>query len=208
MEEQKETTPETPAPAAPADTPQQEPPKDGGQPAQEKKGRTVLEVTVDGKDAEVRDVRFHTPTLLQEVQKLPDGAAVKVVAESSDGTSQVLLDANKADAIKALEASIVKPEDIVKHFQHLVQFMADHSTLRAVGIEAIHTDAEGKDTGFGFVVTSQDCTTAQAVELVNCGEANMAEFVLKAKLDIPGRTSPAMGNIVAPTPEQVKQLGK
>jgi len=207
MEEQKETAPETPAPAAPADTPQQEPPKDGEQPAQGKKGRTVMETTVDGK-TETREVRFHTPTLLQEVRELPDGASVKIVAENSDGTNQVLLDAAKADAVTALEASIVKPEDIVKHFQHLVQFMTDHSTLKAVGIEVIHTDAEGKDTGFGFVVTSQDCTTAQAVELVNCGEANIAEFMLKAKLDIPGRTSPAMGNIVAPTPEQVKQLGK
>lgn len=207
MEEQKETTPETPAPAAPADTPQQEPPKDGGQPAQGKKGRTVMEVTVDGK-TETREVKFHTPTLLKEVEKLAEGASVKIVAENSDGTNQVLFEGPKDDAVKALSASVVKPEDIVRHFQHLVQFMADHSDLKAIGIEAVHLDKDGNDAGFGFVTTVQDCTTAQAVALVNCGDANIAEFVLKAKLDIPGRTSPAMGGIITPTAEQVKQLGK
>lgn len=170
----------------------------------------TLKATIGGQTTS-KDVRFNTPLLLKEVQALDDSAAVEIVATRTlDGkeVAQTLLKGTKAECVEALEKSIVKPNDLVAQFQHLVRFLVDHSNLKAVGVELVCTDDNGDVAGAGFVSTTVDCTAAQAIALVNCGDANMAEFVLKAKLDIPGRTSPVMGNIIAPTAEQVKQLGK
>ena len=170
-------------------------------------GNTVsLTVTVNGQSTTER-VKFNTPALLDKVGKLDDAATVQIVAPPTDkGEQRVLLDGTKEKAVAALQMSVVPADQIAVHIQRLVQFLASHSTLRAVGVAAICVDAEGHDAGFGFVNTMEDCTAAQAVSLVNCMDANANEFITKAKLNIPGRDTPN-GTIVTPTKEQVEALG-
>lgn len=169
----------------------------------------TLEVTLNGETTR-SSVKFHTPSLLKTVQGLDDAATVEILAGPIPGEDnpQVLLKGTKKEAANALAASIVKPEAIVAQFQHLVRFLVDHSMLKAVGVELVCLDDNGDTAGAGFVSTTEDCTTAQAVALVNCGDANLDEFVTKAKLAIPGRNGAAeKGTIITPTPEQVKKLG-
>ena len=178
--------------------------------AQAPKNEVTLAVTLNG-ETKKTSVRFHTPTLLEEVKKLDDAAEVEILAEPADpskGDPQTLFKGAKKDAAEALEHSIVKPADIVGQFQRLVRFLVDHSNLKAVGVELVCLDGNGDTAGAGFVSTVPDCTVAQAVALVNCGDANLDEFITKAKLEIPGRKGAAeKGTIVAPTPEQVRKLG-
>ena len=166
----------------------------------------TFEVTLNG-ETKTEAVRFHTPSLLERVKTLDDAATVRILAPAAGDERRVLLEGTKAQATLALEASIIKPEQISEHLKKLVQLLADHSSLRAIGVEVVYVDNEGRDSGFGFVSTSVNCTTAQAVALVNCCDANVDEFISKAKLSIPGRNEPAKGGIVTPTEEQVKALG-
>lgn len=233
MEENKETTPtpvdpdgpisaETGLPAEPlkAKEPPKDPPKEtpAETPAAKQPGQPSRNVTLKatiagstGDQTATKEVRFNTVLLLKEVQALDDAAAVEIVATRTlDGkeVSQTLLKGTKAECVEALEQSIVKPEQLVAQFQQLIRFLVDHSTLKAVGVELICTDEKGDTAGAGFVSTTEDCTIAQAVALVNCGDANLDEFVAKAKLDIPGRGSAGAGKtIITPTPEQVRKLG-
>ena len=225
MEENKETTPtpvdpdgpisaETGLPAEPLkakETPKETPAAE--QPKQPSRNVT-LKATIAGSTGDQttsKDVRFNTVLLLKEVQALDDAAAVEIVATRTlDGKEvyQTLLKGTKAECVEALEQSIVKPEQLVAQFQQLIRFLVDHSTLKAVGVELICTDEKGDTAGAGFVSTTDDCTIAQAVALVNCGDANLDEFVAKAKLNIPGRGSAGQGaTIITPTPEQVRKLG-
>lgn len=166
----------------------------------------TVEITLNG-EKKRGEVRFHTPSILECVKKLDDAATVRVIAPGEDAEHpKVLLDAPKAKAVEALTASTVPPEQIGAHVQKLVQFLADHSNLRAISVEAVYVDAEGRDSGFGFVSTTADCTQAQAVSLVNCCDANVDEFLAKTKIIVPGRNQPK-GGIVTPTEEQVKALG-
>lgn len=232
MEENKETRePEQPAQPvveAPVETPQQGPqqgpnqtptddqagkqPDRAEQPGEQKPQSpdVTMAVTLNGQVTKKR-VRFHTPTLLAEVKKLDDAAEVEILAEPADPSKenpQTLLKGAKKDAVEALEHSIVKPADIVGQFQRLVRFLVDHSNLKAIGVELVCLDENGDTAGAGFVSTTEDCTVAQAVALVNCGDANLDEFITKAKLDIPNRKGAAeKGTIIAPTPEQVRKLG-
>lgn len=223
MEENKETTPtpvdpdgpisaETGLPAeplkakeTPKETPAAEQPKQPEQPSRD----VSLRVTVGGQTTS-KDVRFNTPILLKEVQALDDAATVEIVApgrvEGQD--SEVLLSGTKAECVEALEKSIVKPEHLVAQFQHLVRFLVDHSSLKAVGVELVCTDDGGDTAGAGFVSTTPDCTIPQAIALVNCGDANLDEFVAKAKLNVPGRHgAPEKGTIVMPTAAEAKKFG-
>ena len=211
MEEQKENEPQQ----EPQPEPQQEPkalPADnpntaGAQPAKPNRDVT-LAVTLNGETTR-KEVKFHTPTLLQEVEKLDDAATVEIVApgrvEGQD--SEVLLSGTKAECVEALAKSIVRPEHIVAQFQHLVRFLVDHSTLKAVGVALICTDDKGDTAGAGFVSTTPDCTVPQAIALVNCTDANMDEFIAKAKLDVPGRNGTTQKGIITPTAEEIRKLG-
>ena len=187
-QEQQATAPQTPPPQNKADQ------------------SVTLIVTVNGNETR-ESVKFNTPVLLDKVSKLDDSATVKIVAPPTDKDEQrVLLDGTKEKAVAALQMSVVPADQIAAHIQHLVRFLVSHSTLRAVGVAAICVDAEGHDAGFGFVNTTEDCTAAQAISLVNCMDANANEFITKAKLNIPGRDAPN-GTIVTPTKEQVEALG-
>lgn len=179
----------------------------GGHSPQDKKTHTVtLEVTSSG-ETKTAEVQFHTPTLIERISEIDDAAKVRIIAHGDGKDNQtVLLDAVKADAIAALEASTIKPGDIAAHVQKFVQFLADHSNIRAMSVEAVFIGQDKGDSGFGFVVTTPSCTAAQAVALVNCCDANVDEFLAKTKLDVPGRGQ-AKGGIIAPTQEQVKELG-
>lgn len=185
-------------------------PDKSGQPSQQaKQSRDVtLAVTVNGETTS-KEIKFHTPTLLAEVQKLDDAAHVLITAKEAEGKDPVaLLEGTKEEAVRMLTSSIVKPEQIVAQFQHLVRFLVDHSNLKAVGVELVCTDDKGDTAGAGFVSTTPDCTIQQAVALVNCGDANLDEFVAKAKLTVPGRKgAEEHGAIIAPTPEQIRKLG-
>ena len=161
-----------------------------------------IEVTLNG-ETKTETARFHTPSLLERVKTLDDAAKVKIIAPDGD---RVLLEGTKEQAVAALEASTVKPGQIAAHIQRLVQFLADHSSLRAISVEAVFVDDEGRDSGFGFVSTVANCTAAQAVALVNCCDANVDEFISKTKLSVPGRDQ-TKGGIVTPTQDQVKALG-
>ena len=211
MEEQRENTPqqppETPAPAAPQEAGQ----GSAAEPkaAQPQDRSVTLEVVLNGETTR-KSVKFNTALLLKEVQALDDAATVTVTArpEQEGMDPPVLLAGTKKKAEAVLAQSVVKPEQLVAQFQHLVRFLVDHSTLKAVGVELICTDDKGDTAGAGFVSTTEDCTIAQAVALVNCGDANLDEFVTKAKLDIPGRGGAGAGKtIITPTPEQVRKLG-
>lgn len=216
MEETNEPkTPETPVPETPVETPVPETPVPEAAP--EAKPETpkapnknvTLEVTLNG-ETKRTSIRFHTPTLLAEVQGLDDAAEIEILAGPEEGkdTPQTLLKGTKKEAVEALERSVVKPEHIIAQFQNLVRFLVDHSTLKAVGVELVCLDDAGDVAGTGFVSTTEDCTKAQAIALVNCGDANMDEFATKAQLDIPGRHGAAeKGVIIAPTPDQVRKLG-
>lgn len=198
-------TPDTPN-AGPETTPNPAGAAPGGKTPNTAGNTVSLTVTVNGQST-TEQVTFNTPDLLERVRKLDAAATVKIVAPPTDkGEQRVLLDGTKEQAVTALQASVVPADQIAAHVQRLVQFLADHSTLRAVGVAAICVDAEGHDTGFGFVSTTAKCTAAQAVSLVNCMDANANEFITKAKLDIPGRGA-AKETIVAPTKEQVEALG-
>lgn len=169
----------------------------------------TLEVTLNG-ETKRTSVKFHTPTLLKEVQGLDDAAEIKILAGPVEGesTPRTLLRGTKKEAVEALARSVVKPGHLIAQFQNLVRFLVDHSTIKAVGVELVCLDEQGDTAGAGFVSTTEDCTKAQAVALVNCGDANMDEFATKAQLDIPGRHgAAAKGVIVTPTPEQVRKLG-
>lgn len=206
MSEENENTQkhEQAADAAPA---KQDKSGQTGQQAQQSR-EVTLAVTVNGETTSTK-IKFHTPTLLAEVQKLDDAAHVMITAKEAEGKDPVaLLEGTKAEAVKMLTSSIVKPEQIVAQFQHLVRFLVDHSNLKAVGVELVCTDDNGDTAGAGFVSTTPDCTIQQAVALVNCGDANLDEFVTKAKLTVPGRKgADERGAIVAPTPEEIRKLG-
>ena len=221
MEETNEPkTPETPAPEAvpeapatpeaPAAPEAKETPKETPKAAPKAPNKNVtLEVTLNGETTR-KSIRFHTPTLLKEVQGLDDAAEIEILAGPVEGvdTPQTLLKGTKKEAVEALARSVVKPEHLVAQFQNLVRFLVDHSTLKAVGVELACLDDAGDVAVTGFVSTTEDCTKAQAIALVNCGDANMDEFATKAQLDIPGRHGAAVkGVIVTPTPEQVRKLG-
>lgn len=225
MEENKEATPtpvnpdgpisaETGLPAEPLkakETPAETPKDTPAAKQPEQPSRDVTLKATIGDQIASKDVRFNTVLLLKEVQALDDSAAVEIVATRTlDGkeVSQTLLKGTKAECVEALERSIVKPEQLVAQFQQLIRFLVDHSTLKAVGVELVCTDEKGDTAGAGFVSTTSDCTIQQAVALVNCGDANLDEFVTKAKLNIPGRGSAGQGaTIITPTPEQVRKLG-
>lgn len=229
MEENKEVTPapvdadgpisaETGLPAEPlkakeppVDAPKETPAETPAAKQPEQPSRDVTLKATIGDQLASKPVRFNTVLLLKEVQALDDSAAVEIVATRTlDGkeVSQTLLKGTKAECVEALAQSVVKPEQLVAQFQHLVRFLVDHSTLKAVGIELVCTDDKGDTAGAGFVSTTEDCTIQQAVALVNCGDANLDEFVAKAKLNIPGRGSAGQGaTIITPTPEQVRKLG-
>ena len=42
---------------------------------------------------------------------------------------------------------------------------------------------------------------------MNCSEANVNEFVTKAKIQIPGKTAPKMDGLILPTEEDKEKLG-
>lgn len=168
--------------------------------------KVMLETTVDGK-TESTQITFNTPDMYKRVQALDKSASVKIYVDR-DGKQTVLIEGNRDTAAAALKASIIPSKQLMNHLRGFVKAVIDHSTVKAIGVEAVCLDDEGSDAGFGFVVTAKDCTAGQAVSLVNCADANMDEFIAKAKLSVPGRSAPAAGGIVAPTPEQVKELGK
>ena len=170
--------------------------------------KVALETTLDGK-TEVEQVRFNTAILLARVEKLDDKAEVRITVAPPDGSEPVVLaEGPKADVAAALRASTIPPDKLAAHIQEFVRFLVDHSTLRAIGVEAVCATEDGSDAGFGFVSTTVDCTKAEAVALVNCGDANMDEFVSKAGLEVPGRSPGGeKGKIIVPTPEQVRKLG-
>ena len=180
----------------------------GDRSTQARSQRTVsFEVTVNG-DTTTDEVTFSTPQLLSRVNAIDDSATVKIVSKSPDGKhDRILLEGTKAEAVKALTASIIPPERISAHLHNLMNTLIDHSTLKAIAVSATCADKDGNDAGFGFVITSSDCTAGAAVALVNCSDANMDEFITKAKLDVPGRNGPACKGVVTPTAEEVKELG-
>jgi len=189
--------PAAPAPEAPAAKPEE---------AKKPDGTVLLSVTVDGQTTDER-LLFNTPALLEKLTALPDGATVKIVGNGPDGPESTIFEGTKADAVKAMEQAVVPYKNIGLEFRKLAQFLVDHSTLKAVGVHGICVADDGSDAAFGFVATAT-CSQAQAVEFVNCGDANLNEFVAKAKLDVPGRGGvPEKGTIVAPTPDEIKNLG-
>lgn len=204
MEEEKNTQEAPEQTAATPDTTEQKPDAEKGK----EDGTVTLSVTVNGETTS-KPVRFNTPALLEQVKALDDSATVKVdVIDSNvqDG-KRTLLEGTKEEAVKALSASVIPADKIAAHLQSFMKTILDHSTMKAVAVSAVCTDDQGRDAGFGFVHTSADCTASAAVALVNCSDANMDEFITKAKLDVPGRNGSACKGVITPTAEEVKELG-
>lgn len=168
----------------------------------------TITVDVDGSPSRELICRFHTPTMLDEVKRLPDGCRVRLeVPDFSDGAEagkkRKIAEGPRDEVADAVSKSIVPPRGIEEELRKVVQFLFDHSDLVGIGVHALYAEG-GSDGGFGFVTTAPSCTQQQAVALVNCGEANIDEFVSKTKISVPGRSS---GGIVAPTDEQIRQMG-
>lgn len=164
-----------------------------------------IKYTVDGKSETVGS-RFHTPTMLQAVEGLPDGADVEITMRDENG-DRTLSSGSKKAVLASIAMSIVPPEMVGAELRKFAQFIIDHSDTKAVGIHAVVSSGEG-DNGIGFAITSDDCTVPQAMEFVNCGEANVDEFVKKAKLSIPGRgaADTVEGGVVIPSKDQIASL--
>lgn len=167
----------------------------------------VNEVTVlckqDGSPDVVVKSRFHTPTLLSVVKRMSGGSSVTITIKSG-GEDKELASGPKEYMVGQLETSVVPDGAVGTELRKYAQFLLDHSNLKAIGVHAIISDGE-TDNGIGFAVTAGDCTTGQALSFVNCGDANIDEFVAKAKLSVPGRGGQKSG-LVAPTSEQVKEF--
>lgn len=158
----------------------------------------TVSVTADGATT-AEACRFHTPTILGKIEGAPAGSTVTISVQGIDGRPKTLFAGTKEEAAAHVAKSIVPPESIQDELRKFTQFLLDHSGLQAIGVHAVCSDAKSnRDNGFGYVVTAPTCTAAQAVMLVNCGDANIDEFVSKAKLDVPGRGKPGEGRIVTP----------
>lgn len=202
MEETQNTQPAE-KPATPAtDTPAQ--PATGDEQQAFVQNTVTLEVTLNG-ETKASSVRFHTPTILRKVREIDDAATVKVITDDKD--RRVLLEGTKPQAVVALEASTIPASKVREHIGKLVNVIADHSDLRAISVTFVCVDEAGNDSGGGFVATTPECTANEAMELVNCSDANTDKFVKKIELVVPGRTERTKDGIVTPTPEQVKELG-
>lgn len=158
----------------------------------------TVSVTADGRTA-AETCRFHTPTILKKVEAAPAGSTVLISAQAAGGAPKTLFEGTKEEAAKQVAKSVIPAGRILEELRKFTQFLLDHSDMRAVGVHAVCFDGEeSRDNGFGYVVTAPTCTAAQAVMLVNCGDANIDEFVAKAKLDVPGRGNPGKSPIITP----------
>ncbi len=157
----------------------------------------VVSVTA-GEDTKSETCRFHTPTLLKKVEAAPDGSSVRIAVEDGD-EPRVLVEGPKAKVAGELAKSVIPHDRVQEELRKFTQFLLDHSDLRVVGVHAVCLDAkENRDNGFGYVTTSPDCTQTEAVLFVNCGDANVDEFVAKAKLEVPGRGKAGDGPVIVP----------
>lgn len=158
----------------------------------------TVSVTADGVTT-AASCRFHTPTILGKIEGAPAGSSVSISVQGIDGKPKTLFAGTKEEAAAHVAKSIVPTEAIQGELRKFTQFLLDHSELQAIGVHAVCSDAKAnRDNGFGYVVTAPTCTAAQAVMLVNCGDANVDEFVSKAKLEVPGRGKSGEGRIVTP----------
>ena len=169
-----------------------------GKKAQPAFAEAVVTVTV-GDDSKSETCRFHTPTLLKKAEAAPDGSKVRVAVEGDGDEPRVLVDGTRDEVVKEIAKSIIPHDRVAEELRKFTQFLLDHSDLRAIGVHAVCLDAkESRDNGFGYVTTSPDCTQAEALMFVNCGDANVDEFVAKAKLDVPGRGKAGDGPVILP----------
>jgi hypothetical protein len=168
----------------------------------------TLETTVNGETAR-NELRFNTPQILERVKQLDDAATVKIIVTGRDGADdRVLLDGTKAQAVTALEASVMPFEKIPDHLQGIMRTVIDHSTMKAVAVSGVCTVEDGKAAVFGFVSTSPDATRVLGALLVNGTDENIDEFIRTAGIEVPGRTTKPVNGVITPTPEQVEELGK
>ena len=169
----------------------------------------TVECTVGEGDAaktETKTVRFNTPLLLRLVQSSPDGSRIRITCVNpGEKEPKEILNAGKSDAVKALEGSIVPMNMVTYELRKYVQFLIDHSDLRAAGVHAVCGPNDGKYLGTGFVALASDVTAEEGMLLVNAGDANIDEYIARSKLQVPGRS--ARPQIVTPTDEQVAKLG-
>lgn len=162
------------------------------------------------KRTETKQVVFNTPTLLKAIEDADEDSTIRIAVKDSDTDAEprVMLDAGKGEVVERLTKSIVPADQIGIEMRKFAQFLLEHSTLKAIGVHAINIGSDGNDAGWGFVATAPDCSVAHAISLVNCGDANIDEFIAAAGITVPGRSGePEKGEIVAPTPEQVEKLG-
>ena len=169
----------------------------------------TIECTVGEGDAaktETKTVRFNTPVLAKIVKSAPDGSTIRITCVNpGEKQPHEILKASKSDAVKALEGSIVPTNMVAYELRKYVQFLLDHSDLRAAGFHGVCGPVDGKYTGFGFVAVAPDVTAEEGMLLVNAGDANIDAYIDKSKLEVPGRSS--RQRIVMPTDEQVEKLG-
>lgn len=175
-------------------------------PAIDKEPCTLVVTPADGSEASSKKLRFHVPTLLEAVKNAPEGKVKLTVNDPGEKEPRLLFEGDRDECVEKLKESIIPVKSLQTELAKFVQFLTDHSNLRAIGFHAICVDDEGRDCGFGACMTAANCTKAQAVSLVNCGDANLNEFVVKAKLEIPGRAG-AQPTIVTPTAEEIRKLG-
>lgn len=225
----------TEAQPAQVDAPEEKAPEaqpEGGQPATDAKPQSkqielpevpkdnvTVTVTPEGGETSWVKCRFHTPTLLSLVEKAPDKAKVKIVIQEiqfkqDEGKdpeavleTRTLLDDTKEAGIKLLKTAVIPPDHLARELKKFAQFLIDHSSMTGISVAFVCQDENGKDAVSGFTLTAENCTHVQAAALVNCAEANVNEFVTKAKIQIPGKTAPKMGGLILPTEEDKEKLG-
>ena len=185
MEEATKTTPETPVPPEQQALAPNAPGCCGNRP------NTPAAAENDEKKTEPH------PLTDEEIRKATDRIrGVDCTVECTVG---------EGDAVKALEGSIVPMNMVTYELRKYVQFLIDHSDLRAAGVHAVCGPNDGKYLGTGFVALASDVTAEEGMLLVNAGDANIDEYIARSKLQVPGRS--ARPQIVTPTDEQVANLG-
>lgn len=177
----------------------------------------------DGPETRVIELEAHTPSILRAVKALPDGCDVKFEvagyavddsAKEAGGSQKVVVKwrtpfdcKKKADVVKELEEQVIPAELVPRVIHNYLKYVFDHSDLKACGVSVVvGVDGTGDATA-AFVVPGNHCTNAQAVALVNVMDANTSEFIAKAKLEVPGRNAPKMGDIILPTGADREKLG-
>ncbi len=141
----------------------------------------------DGNTTSERCV-FHTPTILEKVNAAIAESNITISLIMPDGTEKKLTSGTKSKVVADVAKATISNDAVARELYKFAQFIINHSNVRGIGMHGVIRDEESdKANGFGFIMTAHDCTAAEAIFCVNCGEANIDKFLKTTHLSVPGR---------------------